>query len=65
MMHYHFISPFAIYQGIFMLLILAGYVFSLVIAWRFMRAHESLASMLATLKDTSLSLKPKEEKTSI
>jgi hypothetical protein len=45
---------------IFMLIVLAGWVFFLVTAWRFMKAHESIASVMATLKDASVSLKPKE-----
>jgi hypothetical protein len=57
MMHPYFVSLFAIWQSLFMLLMLAGFVFFLVVAWRFMKAHETLAS---TLKDAVISLRPKE-----
>jgi hypothetical protein len=43
-----------------MLIVLAGWVFFLVTAWRFMRAHESIARAMATFKDASIDLKPKE-----
>jgi hypothetical protein len=59
MMQPHF-SPFMFVHWIFMLIVLAGWVFFLVTAWRFMKAHESIASVMATLKDASVSLKPKE-----
>jgi len=52
--------PSFILHGVLMLVVLAGWVFFLVTAWRFMRAHESIAGALATLKDASISLKPKE-----
>jgi hypothetical protein len=55
-----YFSPFMFVHWIFMLIVLAGWVFFLVTAWRFMRAHESIASVMATLKDASVSLKPKE-----
>jgi hypothetical protein len=58
MMHPYFMSPLAaILQGIGMLVLLAGYVFLAVVAWRFMKAHEVLAS---AIKNTSISLGPKE-----
>jgi len=59
LMQHHFL-PSMILNCIFMLIVLAGWVFFLVTAWRFMRAHESLASVMATLKDASINLKPKE-----
>ncbi len=59
MMQPHF-SPSIIVNWIFMLIVLAGWVFFLVTAWRFTRAHESIASALATIKDVSINLKPKE-----
>jgi hypothetical protein len=57
MMHPYYGSQFVIWQSLCMLIVLAGFVFALVVAWRFMKAHETLAS---TLKNTSISLKPKE-----
>jgi hypothetical protein len=57
MMHPYFIAQFAIWQSFFRLIMLAGFVFFLVVAWRYMKAQESLAS---TLKDAVISLRPKE-----
>jgi hypothetical protein len=59
MIQSHFL-PSIILNCIFMLIVLAGWVFFLVTAWRFTRAHESIASALATIKDASINLKPKE-----
>ncbi len=59
MMHPYF-SPFIIVNWIFMLIVLAGWVFFLVTIWRFTKAHESIAGALATIKDVSINLKPKE-----
>lgn len=59
MMQPHF-SPFMFVNWFFMLIVLAGWVFLLVTAWRFMKAHESIASVMVVLKDASVVLKPKE-----
>lgn len=59
MMYHHFFSPFPIYQCLVMLLMLAGCALFLVIAWRFMRAQESLAS---TLKEIATGIKPQAQK---
>ena len=42
---------------IFLLLILAGYVLMVIISWRFMRAHESLAG---SIKEIAAGFKAKE-----
>ncbi len=42
---------------LFLLLILAGYVFMVIISWRFMRAHESLAG---SIKEIAAGFKIKE-----
>jgi hypothetical protein len=46
-----------VWQSLCMLISLAGLVFFLVVAWRFMKAHEALAS---AFKDTVIGLKSKE-----
>jgi hypothetical protein len=57
MMYPYHVLMFAIWQSLCMLITLAGFVFLLVVAWRFMKAHEALAS---AFKDASLRLIPKE-----
>jgi len=59
MMQPHFLA-FSVIHWIFGLIVLAGWVFFLVTAWRFMRAHESLANVMTILKDNSITVKPKE-----
>jgi hypothetical protein len=62
MMHPYFLPLLAAtFQGICMLVLLAGYVFLSVVAWRFMKAHEMLVSTIKDAsKDVSISLRPKE-----
>jgi hypothetical protein len=58
MMHPYFMPLlFGIFQGIGMLVLLVGFVFLAVVAWRFMKAHEMLVS---AIKNASISLRPKE-----
>lgn len=52
--YYHSYLPLAIISWICMLIALAGFVFFLVTAWRFMRAHEELSG---TLREIAGSLK--------
>ncbi len=42
---------------IFMLILVAGYVLTIIIGWKFMKAHESLAS---SVKELITVLKPKD-----
>jgi hypothetical protein len=49
--------PVAAFQGICQLALLAGYVFLAVVAWRFIKAQETLAS---AIKDAAVSLRPEE-----
>lgn len=56
MMHTHLLA-FSIVHWISALIVLAGCVFFLITAWRFMRAHEQIA---CTLKDVAVIPKPKE-----
>ncbi len=57
MMHNPLATPSMILNCIFMLITLAGFVFILITAWRFMRAHEQLAN---AARDIAINLKPKE-----
>jgi len=57
MMHNPLSTPSIILNCLFMLITLAGFAFFVVTAWRFMRAHEQLAS---AVKDIAISVKPKE-----
>jgi uncharacterized membrane protein len=56
MMYGHLLA-FSIVHCVIALVVLAGFVFFLVTAWRFMRAHEQIA---CTLKDVAVIPKPKE-----
>jgi len=55
-MMYPYFGPLlgAAFQGFCLLVLLAGYVFLAVVAWRFMKAQETPAS---AIKDAAISLK--------
>jgi Tfp pilus assembly protein PilX len=58
MMHPYFVPMLvAVFQGICMLVLLAVYVFLAVVAWRFMKAQETMAG---AVKDAAISLQSKE-----
>jgi cytochrome bd-type quinol oxidase subunit 1 len=57
MMHHRLLAVVVVHW-IFALIVLAGFVFFLVTAWRYMRAHETIARAMAERKNDATGGKP-------